>query len=189
MDGLLLTINRDFLQNLERRGLQVGSLKIRYLIRDVGNKGHRYKPFDNLAAYNKAHASVLSSKNPYCSAGDFPIIENIEIINKNLNFVNSYKWFNITQKRTLVESIQYDSFRGEDYAINVSRYKRLMESLLNKYSRDITNAINIRLNSYVDPCYVDAGYVSPNSESIKSRSIRSILNQNNPTNTNITEII
>ena len=189
MDGLLLTINRDFLQNLERRGLQVVSLKIRYVVRDIGNKSHRYKPFDNLAAYNKAHASVLSSKNPYCSAGDFPIIENIEIINKNLNFVNSYKWFNITQKRTLVQSIQYDSFRGEDYANSVVRYKSLMESLLNRYNRDIDNAINIRLNSYVDPCYVDAGYVSPNSESSKLKSIRSILNQDNPINTNIIEII
>lgn len=187
MDGLLLIINRDFLQNLEKRGLQVVSLRIRYVVRDIGNKGHRYKPFNDLASYNKAHASVLSSKNPFCSAGDFPIIENIEIVNKNLNFFSSYKWFNITQKRTLVESIQYDSFRGEDYENTVVRFKKLMNSLLSKYKKDVDNAIDIRLNSYVDPCYVDAGYVSPNSEPGKFRSIQYILNQNN-SNTNITEI-
>ena len=179
MDGLLLTINRDFLNNLERRGLRVVSLKIRYVVRDAGNKSHRFKPFNDLAAYNRAHASVLSSKNPLCSAGDFPVIENIEIINKNLNFLNGYKWFNITQKRTLVESIQYDSFRGKGYADSVVRYKSLMESLLDKYKKDIDNAINIRLNSYVDPCYVDAGYVSPNSEPVGLKTMQNLIYQNN----------
>jgi hypothetical protein len=35
---------------------------------------------------------------------------------------------------------------------------------IDEYTTNINNGIKVRLNSYVDPCYVDAGYVSPNSE-------------------------
>lgn len=163
MDGLLLTINRDFLNKLEKRGLKVTKVRIRYLIRDVGYKGNRYKPFDSLASYNSFHSSVLNSHNPLCSAGEFPVIDNIEISNENLNFKNEYKWYNITQSRTLIESIAYDSFRGDFYASEVSRYKQLMNDIFDQYVKDVNAAIEVRLNSYVDPCYVDAGYVSPNN--------------------------
>jgi hypothetical protein len=164
MDGLVLTINRDFLKNLENRGLKVDNLKIRYLIRDIGYKGNRYKPFDSLSIYTNYHSSVMDSSNPLCSAGEFPIIENIEIHNENLYFKNEYRWYNITQSRTLVESIAYDSYRQAFQESEVIRYKQLMNNLFNQYVIDINNAISVRLNSYVDPCYVDAGYVQPNSE-------------------------
>jgi hypothetical protein len=163
MDGLLLTINRDFLLNLERNGLKVDNLKIRYLIRDAGNKGNRYKPFYSMDDYTKFHSTILNSPNPLCSAGEFPVIENIEIHNQNLYFKNEYRWYNITESRTLVESIAYDSFRKEFQESETVRYKKLMNDLFDQYVTNINNAIETRLNSYVDPCYVDAGYVSPNS--------------------------
>jgi hypothetical protein len=163
MDGLLLTINRDFLSKLENRGLKVANLKVRYLIRDIGYKGNRYKPFNTLNAYNLHHAKIMDSPNPLCSAGEFPVIENIEIHNENLYFKNEYRWYNITQSRTLVESIAYDSFRKEFQESETIRYKNLMNDIFDQYVRDINSAIETRLNSYVDPCYVDAGYVSPNS--------------------------
>jgi hypothetical protein len=163
MDGLLLTINRDFLSKLENRGLKVANLKVRYLIRDVGYKGNRYKPFNSLQSYTLHHASVMNSSNPLCSAGEFPVIENIEILNENLYFKNEYRWYNITQSRTLVESIAYDSYRKEFQDNEVIRYKNLMNDIFDQYVKDINSAIETRLNSYVDPCYVDAGYVSPNS--------------------------
>ena len=163
MDGLLLTINRDFLSKLENRGLKVDNLKVRYLIRDVGYKGNRYKPFNSLQAYTLHHSSIMNSPNPLCSAGEFPVIENIEIRNENLYFKNEYRWYNITQSRTLVESIAYDSYRKEFQDNEVIRYKNLMNDIFDQYVKDINSAIETRLNSYVDPCYVDAGYVSPNS--------------------------
>ena len=73
------------------------------------------------------------------------------------------------------------------YLRNHKGKQKKCTKLLSKYKKDVDNAIDIRLNSYVDPCYVDAGYVSPNSEPGKFRSIQYILNQNN-SNTNITEI-
>ena len=39
-----------------------------------------------------------------------------------------------------------------------------MYSLFDTYTKNVNVAIQTRLNSYMDPCYVDAGYVSPNSE-------------------------
>lgn len=163
MDGLLLTINRDFLNKLEKRGLKVSKLRVRYLIRDAGYKGNRYKPFDSLAAYTNSHSSILNSPNPLCSAGEFPVIDNIEIKNENLYFKNEYRWFNITQTRTLVESIAYDSFRNDFQISEVARYKQLMNDIFDQYVKDVNAAIEVRLNSFVDPCYVDAGYVSPNN--------------------------
>ena len=43
------------------------------------------------------------------------------------------------------------------------RYKQLMNDIFDQYVKDVNSSIEIRLNSFVDPCYVDAGYVSPNS--------------------------
>ena len=37
-----------------------------------------------------------------------------------------------------------------------------MNDLFDQYVKNINTAIETRLNSYVDPCYVDSGYVSPN---------------------------
>ncbi len=164
MDGLILKINYDFLRTLEKRGLKVKNLKIRFLIRDIGRKGHRYVSYRSLSAYDLMASKVLNNGRYLCSAGDFPIIENIELQNSSLKFANDYRWYNITEDRYMVKKIDYDSFRGEFYAKEIVRYESLMNDLINKYVSDIQNAIDIRLNSYVDPCYVDAGYVSPNSE-------------------------
>jgi hypothetical protein len=164
VDGLILKINYDFLRILEKRGLKVKNLKIRFLIRDIGRKGHRYVSYKSLAAYDLMASKVLNNGRYLCSAGDFPIIENIELVNANLKFTNDYRWYNITEDRYMVKKLDYDSFRGEFFGKETVRYEKLMNDLINKYVSDIQNAIDIRLNSYVDPCYVDAGYVSPNSE-------------------------
>ena len=164
MDGLLLTINQDFLKYCESRGLKVLSLRVRYLVRNSTQKAHKFRSFNSLDSYTKFHSSVLNSGKPLCSAGDFPIIENIEFGNENLNFVNKYKWYNISQQRKLIEQIRFDSFRNEKQIFEVERYKNLMNKLINWYISNTDKAIKARLNSYVDPCYVDSGYVSPNSD-------------------------
>ena len=39
-----------------------------------------------------------------------------------------------------------------------------MNKLINWYILNTDKAIKARLDSYVDPCYIDSGYVSPNSD-------------------------
>jgi hypothetical protein len=164
VDGLILKINEDFLKNLEKRGLNVKNLKVRFLIRDIGRRGNRYVGYRSLFDYTSKTLQILNSSNYLCSAGDFPVIENIELINQNLSFGNDYRWYNITESRKLVKRLDYDSYRGEFYNEEIVRYENLMNELFDQYAKNIQNAIDVRLNSYVDPCYVDAGYVSPNSE-------------------------
>ncbi len=178
MDGLLIKINDDFLKNLENRGLSIKSLKIRFLIRDLPKKGNRYRPFKNISSYRDFFSSILNASNYLCSAGDFPVIENLEIVNNNLGFTSAYNWYNITENRFFVKKIQYDSFRKDFYESEVLRYESLMNSLIDRYIKDINKAIDVRLNSYVDPCYVDAGYVAPNSEpfDLDTLSVTNLIN-------------
>ncbi len=74
-----------------------------------------------------------------------------------------YYWRNITEKRLLTKGVLYDTARNNFYDKEVQRYVDLMNSKFDQYTTNIGNSISIRLNSYMDPCYVDAGYVSPNS--------------------------
>ena len=162
MDGLLIKINNDFITDLQKRGLKIKSIKIRFLIRDVGKRGHRYRNFSTLESFNLFFSSILNSPKYLCSAGDFPVIENIELENQNIGFVNNYKFYNISEKRFFVKSIQYDSFRKEFYDSEIVRYETLLNTLFDNYSKNINNSITVRLNSYMDPCYVDQNYVTAN---------------------------
>ncbi len=167
VDGLLIKINDDFIKNLYQRGLSVSYIRVRFLIRDfqdsITRKGYRFMTFNTLESFNSYFSSILNSKNYLCSAGDFPVLENIEINNNNVSFLNSYKWYNVTEDRKFVRKIKYDSFRNEKYIAEAEKYENLLNVLFDRYITDINRSIDIRLNSYMDPCYVDAGYVSPYS--------------------------
>jgi hypothetical protein len=162
VDGLLIKRNNDFITDLQKRGLKIKNIKVRFLIRDIGKKGHRYRNFYTIESFTSFFSSILNSPKYLCSAGDFPIIENIELENQNIGFVNNYKFYNISEKRFFVKSIQYDSFRKEFYDSEIVRYEKLLETLFNNYSRNINSSITVRLNSYMDPCYVDEKYVDSN---------------------------
>ena len=162
MDGLLIKRNNDFITDIQKRGLKIKSIKVRFLIRDVGKKGHRYRNFNTLESFKLFFASILNSPKFLCSAGDFPIIENIELENQNIGFVNNYRFYNITEKRYVVKSIQYDSVRKEFYESEIVRYESLLAALLDSYSSIINDSITVRLNTYMDPCYVDENYVINN---------------------------
>ena len=162
MDGLLIKRNNDFIVDLQKRGLKIKSIKVRFLIRDIGKKGHRYRNFNTLESFTTFFASILNSPKYLCSAGDFPIIENIEVENQNIGFINNYKFYNISEKRYSVKSIQYDSFRKEFYDSEIVRYEKLLDALFNNYSANVNNSITVRLNTYMDPCYVDQDYVTAN---------------------------
>ena len=62
----------------------------------------------------------------------------------------------------MIKKLSYDSYRKDFYETEIVRYENLIDDLINQYIININKAIETRLNSYVDPYYVDAGYVSPN---------------------------
>ena len=118
--------------------------------------------FPTLDAFNTYHAPVLNSPRYLCSAGPFPVITNVDLINQNLTFTNSYSWYDITRSRRLVKTVQRDPTRQQIYEALAQKYVDLMNKSLDTYTLNVNKGIKERLNSYVDPCYVDAGYVSPN---------------------------
>ena len=162
MDGLLIKRNNDFITDIQKRGLKIKSIKVRFLIRDAGKKGHRYRNFNTLESFTSFFASILDSPKFLCSAGDFPIIENIELENQNIGFVNNYKFYNISENRYFVKSVQYDSFRKAFYDSEIVRYEDLLSVLFDRYMTIVNISISTRLNTYTDPCYVDESYVEKN---------------------------
>lgn len=162
MDGLLLKIAYDFLNNLDKGGLKVSNIRVKLISKNTKLRGTTYLSISDLSTFYEKYKSILSDRRYLCSAGDFPIVENFSLNNVNLGFKNSYNWYNITQSRKLDTRIQYDISRNEIYDREIQRYLDLMLKSIDEYTTNINNGIKVRLNSYVDPCYVDAGYVSPN---------------------------
>jgi hypothetical protein len=163
----LTKIAYDLLKDLNSRGLVTTDIRIRYQARNTKASGRTsFTSFVNFQDFENRLGYIINDRRFLCSAGRFPIIENIKITNTNLNFANSYRWYNITGSRNLVKEIKYDSLRSPNYETEIQRYLDLMNSLFDTYVSNTKLSIDERLNSYVDPCYVDAGYVSPNSEPV-----------------------
>jgi len=77
-------------------------------------------------------------------------------------FENQFLWYNITDQRKLIRKIRYDEQRKDIYEREIQRYLDLMYKDFDTYTANVNAAIKERLNKYVDPCYVDAGYIAPN---------------------------
>lgn len=168
MDGLLVKINYEFLKELETRKLVVSSIRVKFLSRDTQGNGVLYKTYKDFSSYynDSEVRSLLADRRYLCSAGPFPVVENITIDNKNLGFTNKFSWYNITGSRTYTKTVSYDITKKTIYEAAIQKYITLMYSLFDTYTINVNTAIRVRLDSYLDPCYVDAGYVSPNSEPI-----------------------
>ena len=164
MDGLLTKINYDFLLNLKKLGLLPSNIRVKYVSRDskinIGSS-ITFNTFEDFIAY---HNSILSNNRYLCSAGEFPIIQNLVLDNLNLNFKNSYSWSDITESQRLQKTLASDVSREAIYDATIQKYIDLMYQKINEYVSNARTGIKVRLNSYTDPCYVDAGYVSPNND-------------------------
>lgn len=160
MDGLILKITNDLISILERKGLTVKNIRVKQLSRDSRLNSVDFKSYSDSSNFYAMSSAILNSSSYLCSAGTFPVIENLVVVNNNLPFGNQYSWSNITDRRTVVSTLDTNNF--ENYEAEIQRYLTLMLSSFDEYTRNINDAIKVRLNAYVDPCYVDAGYVSPN---------------------------
>ena len=165
MDGLLLKINYEFLLDLKKKGLNPNDIRIKLRPRDSVVSGNRtlFTTIEDFDHFNRAYGYIINDPKFLCYAGPFPVIENIRLVNQNLSFKNIYRWYNITESKKMIREIQYDSLRKDFYESEIQRYLDLMNQSIDDYTAKINKAISVRLNAYVDPCYVDINYVDPNS--------------------------
>jgi hypothetical protein len=168
MDGLVLKINSEFLKFLMDNGLNIDYIKVNILSRDYTRSTRKYIAYSTIEEYNIDYSSITSSFQCLNYAGNFAVIDTISLTNKNLPFYNEYRWSNIIDEpETKLETIfEFNSFRNSFYESEVERYRVFTKKCIDAYRRIIDQAIQIRLYSYVDPNYVDYGYVLPNSEII-----------------------
>jgi hypothetical protein len=162
VDGLVLKITNDLIVSLERRGLTLRNLRVKFLSRDSTLVGGEYRTYVDSNAFYSVSLPILNDIRYLCSAGTFPVLDNVVVTNTNFPFKNEYSWTNITNSRNLVKSIESNNQFFAQYQIDTERYVELMLELFDGYIANVNSAINARLSAYVDPCYVDDGYVSPN---------------------------
>jgi hypothetical protein len=163
VDGLTSKINYDFIRELKRRGFLPADIKVRYKQKDSNprlvSRTLNYKTYDSLIS----SLSFVNEANYLCYSGELGILENFKITVTSKNFAVSFTCFNITGSIVIRESVSFDNKRGDFYATEIERLRKTLLDLIDKYKQNINTAVDVRINSYLDPCYVDAGYVSPNS--------------------------
>ena len=160
MDGLLVKINYDFLQLLAKNNLVASQIKLKYLKRDIPLNSIKFERIEDFQAYINKFNQILKDRSYLCYAGEFVVIENLNITCTSLNYTNEFRRYIITEKRSLIKKIRLDN--TIDNSSTTDRYEKIQSSFFDDYVTTVNNAIFTRLNSYTDPCYVDAGYVDPN---------------------------
>lgn len=160
LDGLILQITYDFLVNLQKRGLMPSEIRMKLISQDSSVSGSSLITYKSIADFYENWKYIIEDRKFLCSVGNFPIVQNILINNKNLNFENTYHWYNLLGDRYLVKKIKFDSARSLIYEKEIQRYLDLMNQLIDEYTENISRAIKSRTELYVDPCYVDSGYIS-----------------------------
>ncbi len=160
LDGLILQITYDFLINLQKRGLMSSEIRMKLISRDSSISNASYITYKSITDFYENWSYIIEDRKFLCSVGNFPVVQNILITNKNLNFENTYHWYNVLGDRYLMKKIKFDSARSLIYEKEIQRYLDLMNQLIDQYIKDVSRAIKSRTDLYVDPCYVDAGYIS-----------------------------
>jgi hypothetical protein len=164
VDGLLTKINYDFLLDLKNYGLLPSKIRVKYVSRDSKTNTVSTITFETFNQFISYHSDILNSNRYLCFAGEFPVIQNLVLDNLNLNFLNNYSWLDITNSKRLLKTLPNDMARSTIYETTIQKYLDLMNEKIDAYVSNARNGIKVRLNSYMDPCYVDAGYVSPNAD-------------------------
>jgi hypothetical protein len=158
-----------FLSDLETDGFIAKEINIK-VVNKLRTKNY-YKKYDNLLDFFNQNKTILQDTSPsrYCTVGDFPFIENIKFTNTVSNYFSEFYYYNITSRNPKIRNkVQYDSKRNDFYEFDISKYiEYLKQNLLLNLQRNIS-LTNIRLNSYVDACYVDTNYVEENVNPVDS---------------------
>lgn len=147
---------------LKKYELGVNWVRVKNMARSKNQSA--FRSFESGESYVNSIKAIANSRDFLCYTGNFSIIQSIELENTILSFRNIYRWYDIFGERKMIEISDYHKILEERNNEKIEKYKTFTNKLLDDYVKSILHAIDARLESYVDPCYVDGGYVSPNSD-------------------------
>ena len=150
----------NFLTELEKTNFICKDIKLKVVTKDRSRVYLvTYKTLNELYLANKT-AIDNNKPNRYCIVGDYPFIENITIINNVTNYVSEYYYYNVTSNNPFCrDKTNFDSKRNKFYDFDKSKYIEYIKTELVEHNTRNIDLADIRLNSFVDVCYVDPGYV------------------------------
>lgn len=173
---LLQNINNTLL-NLEQENFNTKSIKLKVLSKDL--KRIYYISFNSYQEFLNTNSVLLSTSGPtkWCFVGDFPFLENIQVINKNTNYELGFYFYNIISENPMIKDVSTFSGTLNSFILNDKvKYKKfLTDRFIELNNRNIELA-DLRLSSYVDACYVDIDYVD-NEMILIENSIREKINK------------
>lgn len=164
MDGLILRINYDFLLSLQKYEIKVNWIRTKDIPKNPAETRSTHRTFDSGSSYVNHIKGIALHREYLCYAGPFSVIQSLEMDNTNLRFENKYRWYDIFGEKRLVSLSDFDSYREQKHSEEIERYRSATSQLIDTYIATVNRAIAARLEAYVDPCYVDANYVSPHAD-------------------------
>jgi len=155
-DGLLLTFNSKFLTNLE--GEKYSILQMRFKFQSSIGLAPVYRSFSSIAEFRIFYLTLLNDPNVNCLTGRYPILESIRLVNKKLNFSNSYYARVITSGVNVQTNFKLDNYRDTFNKSQVELYKKYLTNKFTNYMADINTLIKFRQNLYVESCWISPNY-------------------------------
>lgn len=156
---LIENLNSTF-SNLIKENFIIGTIKLKVL--DKSLKKIYYVSYKDYNEFLLLNNNILSTKGPtkYCTVGDYPFLENIQIFNKNTNYNLEFYFFNLLSENPIIRdsstfSIKLNNFILEDK----QKYKKYLSDTFIQSNNKSIQLGDYRLSTYVDACYVNIDYV------------------------------
>lgn len=160
---LIENLNSTF-SNLLKENFLIGTIKLKVL--DKGLKKIYYVSYKDYDEFLFLNDKILSTKGPnkYCTVGDYPFLENIQIYNKNTNYNLEFYFFNLISENPIVRDSSTFSGKLNNFILeDKQKYKKYLSDVFIQSNNKSIQLGDWRLSSYVDACYVDINYVEPSN--------------------------
>jgi hypothetical protein len=173
MNGELIIIANQFLTTLASYGLELTEIRIRS-VDQLSTYSSRLQ-FRNLAEWKATMAPVINDLNPELFAGNYPFVQNINIKNPQLGYPNLLRFYDILDKRKLIQTngiipnTQPDIPQKQRETLLTNQNRELAKTIdlinkeIDKYKNSAIAKYQEILGYYMDNGYVNPGYVETKS--------------------------
>lgn len=157
MDGLLSRVLYDLAIDLQRNGMVLGRSRVKLLPRSG--------TYSTSTSYQDGQALLteldfVTRVRYLCQVGGYPILSNIELRTSSPSGY-TISVYDATGSAKVTTVSPLDNARSTNIDAVVEKYAEYVRGRVAQYANDCQISLAARTSLYVDPCYVDAGYVSP----------------------------